>query len=395
MRFEIDALMPSGDVASLSMDAPNVADAQAQVAARGYTVLKTRHKAGSVALFSFRQTFPLLLFTQELVTLLDAGLTLIEALRTLARKEPRGDVKRVMEALLGALSEGLPFSHALEQFPGSFPKLFVETVRAGERTGDVARGLARFVAYQSQMDALKRKVLTASIYPALVVFVGCLVIGFLAIYVIPKFSHIYAEIGRNMPLSARLLVVFGQFVEQHGGGLAVAFVVSIIGMVMLLRDLKVRAWLLDQLWRVPRLGERLRLYQLARFYRTMGMLVAGGTPFVPALDQAAGLLPPTLRTRLDAAKQSIQQGRPVSFALEQHGLTTPVADSLLLVAERSGQAGEMLERIAQFYDEDLGRWIDRFARLFEPLLMLAIGIMVGIVVVLMYQPIFELASGIQ
>ncbi len=106
-------------------------------------------------------------------------------------------------------------------------------------------------------------------------------------------------------------------------------------------------------------------------------------------------MPRTLRTRFDAARLAIQQGRPVSFALEQNCLTTPVADSLLLVAERSGQAGEMLERIAQFYDEDLGRWIDRFARLFEPLLMLTIGIMVGIVVVLMYQPIFEMASGIQ
>jgi general secretion pathway protein F len=271
----------------------------------------------------------------------------------------------------------------------------VQTVRAGERTGDVARSLARFVAYQSQMDALKRKIFTASLYPTLVLLVGLLVVGFLAVYVIPKFSHIYADIGRSMPLSARLLVVFGQFVEHHGRLLALAFAVTILGTVILLRQTKVREWLTDQLWRIPRLGERLRLYQLARFYRTMGMLVTGGTPFVSALDQASGLLPSTLRARLDSAKQSIQQGRALSFALEQNGLTTPVADSLLQVAERSGAGGEMLERIAQFYDEDLSRWIDRFARLFEPLLMLAIGIIVGIVVVLMYQPIFELASGIQ
>lgn len=395
MQFEIDALTPAGDVASLMMEASNASDAQSQVAVRGYTVLKTRSKANAAALFAFSPSFPLLLFTQELVTLLDAGLTLIEALRTLCKKEPRSDVQRILEAVIAGLSEGLPLSQTLERYPGAFSKLYIETVRAGERTGDVARGLSRFVAYQLQMDSLKRKVLMASIYPALVVFVGCLVIGFLAIYVIPKFSHIYAELGRNMPLSARLLVGFGQFVDQHGRGLAVTAIVLIFAMVMLLRDHRIREGLVDQLWRIPRLGARLRLYQLARFYRTMGMLVAGGTPFVPALDQASGLLPRTLSARLDAARQLIQQGRPVSFALAQHGLTTPVADSLLLVAERSGQAGEMLERIAQFYDEDLGRWIDRFARLFEPILMLAIGILVGVVVVLMYQPIFELASGIQ
>src|SRR6266851_6458741 len=119
MRFEIDALEPNGNVASLTVDAPNAVDAQAQVVARGYTVLKSRRRAGLPELISLRPTFPLLLVTQELITLLDAGLTLIEALRTLARKEHRGEVKRVLDALLEGLSEGLPFSQALERFPGS------------------------------------------------------------------------------------------------------------------------------------------------------------------------------------------------------------------------------------------------------------------------------------
>jgi general secretion pathway protein F len=149
------------------------------------------------------------------------------------------------------------------------------------------------------------------------------------------------------------------------------------------------------LWRIPAIGERIRVYQLARFYRTLGMLLRGGIPIVTALEMVSGLLDNALRVQLAKASDCIREGQPISFAMETYGLTTPVALRLLRVGEHTGGMGEMTERIANFYDEEMARWVDWFTRLFEPLLMAFIGLVIGGIVILMYFPIFELAGSIQ
>ena len=156
-----------------------------------------------------------------------------------------------------------------------------------------------------------------------------------------------------------------------------------------------RRWLGAKLWKIPAVGSRMRLYQLARFYRTLGMLLRGGTPVVAAIDMASGLLAPALRPGLARAREAIREGRAISEAMSQHGLVTPVALRMLRVGERSGRMDEMMERIASFLDEEIARWVDWFTRLFEPLLMALIGVAIGAVVVLMYLPVFELAGSIQ
>jgi general secretion pathway protein F len=157
----------------------------------------------------------------------------------------------------------------------------------------------------------------------------------------------------------------------------------------------VRARLGALLWRIPAIGERLKLYQLARFYRTIGMLLRGGMPLPRALEMGADLLHPLLRDRLTAAQRAISEGRGVSASFEAQGLVTPVALRMLAVGEKSGNMGEMLEQVAAFHDEELARWVDWFTRLFEPILMAIIGLVIGAIVVLMYMPIFELAGNLR
>ncbi|HUP05876.1 MAG TPA: type II secretion system F family protein, partial [Caldimonas sp.] len=158
---------------------------------------------------------------------------------------------------------------------------------------------------------------------------------------------------------------------------------------------RVREGLLRRAQRLPRIGEYLRVYELARFYRALGMLQQSGIPIVTALEMVRGLLPSAMRPSLEAARREIVQGRALSDAFEAHHLTTAVSLRLLRAAERSGRMGEMLERTAGFHEEDIAQAIDWFIRLFEPLLMVAIGIVIGIVVLLMYAPIFELAGSLQ
>ncbi|HEY7240231.1 MAG TPA: type II secretion system F family protein [Burkholderiales bacterium] len=396
MRFELKAIGPGGAVEALDFQAPDEVTAVRQVEGRGYTVLSVRAK-GSLGL-PWRRTgerFPVALFSQELRVLLNAGLPLPEAIDTLAQKEKRGDWRGVIERLGEVLREGQTFSSALGEFPHTFSPLYVATVRSSEKTSDLAPALGRYVAYAAQLEAIKKRVVNASIYPMLLIAVGGIVSLFLLLYVVPRFGRIYEERGTSLPLFSRLLLTWGGAVDKHA-----PVVLSVLGATILLgayalRLPKVRTAIGDALWRLPALGERLKMYQLARFYRTIGMLLRGGTPLVAALDMGGELLHPLLRERLARASQAIREGRGVAQSMEANGLTTPVALRMLNVGEKSGNMGEMLEQIAAFHDEEMARWVDWFTRLFEPILMAIIGLVIGAIVILMYMPIFELAGNLQ
>jgi general secretion pathway protein F len=397
MRYELKSVDPQGRIESLQVDGPDEAGAVEQAQSRGYTVLAVQRRGAlaAPAWLASRARFALALFSQDLLVLIEAGLPLVEAVETLAERERRGEFRAMLERVGGLLREGNALSSALAQFPRAFPPLYVATVRASEKTGDVGPALARYVAYQNQIEALRKRLVNASIYPLLLLGVGGLVCLFLLLYVVPRFSRVYEDRGVDLPFFSRLLLTWGQFAREHGalvlGGLAGAALL----LVYLLQRAGVRARIGDALWRLPAVGERLKLHQLARFYRTIGMLLHAGTPLVPALHAGAALLHPALRARVAAASRAVGEGRLLSESMEVNGLTTPVAQRLLAVGERSGKMADMMDRLAGFHDEELSRWIDWFTRLFEPLLMMAIGLIIGAIVVLMYMPIFELAGSWQ
>jgi general secretion pathway protein F len=392
MRYELRAITQDGRLESVDCQALDAQSARAHAESRGYTVLEVRARRSLVARSS---RFPVQLFSQELLVLLAAGLTLVEALETLAQKEKRAEWRAVLTGVLALLRQGHPLSAALEQAPAAFPPLYVATVRAAERTSDLVPALSRYVTYQTQLEAIRRRVANASIYPALLIGVGGLVTLFLMLYVVPRFGKIYAERSTDLPLFSQLLIGWGQLVQGHAVLVIGVVAAAVAAVVLALRQASVRAALGDALWRIPALGERLKVYQLARFYRTTGMLLKGGTPLVGALGMAAELLHPVLRARLNAASRAISEGHPVSESLDANGLATPVALRMLTVGDRSGAMGDMMERIAGFHDEELSRWVDWFTRLFEPILMALIGLVIGAIVILMYMPIFELAGNLQ
>ncbi len=391
MRFEVRAVGPEG-VVSLALDAANGDDARSQASGQGYTVLGVRRKAG---IAWRRDRFPLLLFTQELLALLNAGLGLVEALEALQQRHQAAHTRKTLDSVLAQIYEGKSFAAALDACPGDFPRLYIETVRASEKTGGLPEALGRFVGYQAQLDVVRSKLVSASIYPALLIAVGALVTLFLLGYVVPRFSVIYADFGRDMPFASRLLLEIGQVIDRHSLALVALLVAAVAGAAVALRQSEIRQRLVRVLWRIPALGERLRVYQLARFYRTAGMLLRGGVPFTAAGQMVTALLDLGLRDSLARALQEVREGKPISDSMERHQLTTPIALRMLKVGERSGDMGGMMERVASFYDEELARWIEWFTRLFEPLLMLVIGLIIGMVVLLMYMPIFELAGSLQ
>lgn len=397
MRYRVRALDRQQTVVSMMLEAADEADIDSQLMAQGATLLSARPHGRSLKdlYFSSRSPFSLSLFSQELRALLEAGLSLVEAIEALADKAERHESRNVLEVITHHLYEGKTFSQALAPFPNLFPPLYIATVRAAEKTGAIVPALKRYMDYREQMDKLRRKIISASLYPALLLFAGGLVTAFLLGYVVPKFAGIYEEAGRDLPWLSQLLLVWGRLIGEHGlAVLGVGFGL-VGGTVYALRLPTIRRRWIEWLWRLPVLGKRLRLYQLARFYRTVGMLLSGGMPILVSLEMARDLLPAAMSAQLDLASEDIRTGKSISLAMDNHGLTTPIALRMLRVGEKTGRMDEMMERIASFYDEDMARWVDWSTRLFEPLLMAVIGLVIGGIVVLMYMPVFELAGTLQ
>ncbi len=391
MNYQVKAVR-GREMVLLNISAMHEQDALTQAQSRGYTPISAIAQNASK---QRNQKFPLILFSQELLALLEAGLNLVEAIETLAVKDDRNDGKSILDNLLQSLYQGHTFSASLEQQPQAFPMLFVATVKASEKTGDLPQALSRYVAYELQIGQLKKKIISASIYPILLMSVGGLVILFLLGFVVPKFSRIYEGTGGELPFLSQVLLAWGVFLENHGTLMMLVFIGLVAAIFAGFSQPAARKWLAQQLWKIPALGDRLRIYQLARFYRTLGMLLKGGTPILLALQSVSGLLDSALQNSMKRASAAINEGLPISEALDKTGLTTPVALRMLAVGERGGNIGDMMERIASFYDDELSRWIDWFTRLFEPILMLMIGLVIGVVVLLLYMPIFELAGNIQ
>lgn len=396
MQYEVKVLRGNTGLMAILLEAADAGDAKAQARAQGYTVIAARAKQRWLSLLRWQRSgFSLVLFSQELVALLDAGLPIVEALETLTEKEEQPGVRKTLTRIISSLYEGHTLSYALEQFPNDFPALYVATVRASEKTGSIAEVLSRYIVYQKQMEGVRRKVVTSSIYPVILAAVGGLVMLFLMVFVVPRFSHIYEDIGSDLPLMSQLLMQWGRFLDEHVKLFLAGALALLGGFAFAVTRPACRQWAEQKLWQLPTLGKRLHLYQMARFYRSLGMLLQGGMPIIAALQLVGGLLQATMRGQLALASTSIKEGGSISQAMDKYGLATPLASRLLRVGERTGRMGEMMERIAAFYEDETARWVERFIKLFEPLLMAFVGLVIGVIVVLMYFPIFELAGSIE
>ncbi len=394
MEFRIKALSPAHAVLTHSIDAIDEADVRRQLSLQGLRIISILPRKRS-SLFTRKAKLPLVIFSQELVALLDAGLSLVECIEALSEKEGSAAMRRPLERILARLYEGQTLAAALAEHPQAFPPLYVATVRASERTGALREALTRYVTYQQQIDSLRKTLVNASIYPSVLLGAGVLVTLFLLGYVVPRFSTIYEELGSDLPLASRLLLQWGKLLEAHTLGVLLGVGVSIAASVHLLRRRSTRVAIGAWISRIPAIGLQLHIYQLARLYRTIGMLLRGGMPAITAMSMSAGLLGEALKARFARATQAVREGQSLANAMEANGLTTAVASRMLRVGERSGNMGEMTERIAAFYDEELSRWVAVVTRLIEPVLMTIIGLLIGLIVVLMYFPIFQLAGSIQ
>lgn len=395
MQFELKLYKPELGVQVLVSEALTLSDAQERFVQQGWVVLSVMPLRGGWAFAGRTSSFPLLLFSQELLSLLSAGLTLTESIDALQDKEAQYPGQHVLRGLSQSLRVGLSFSDALRRQPASFPPLFRAAIEASERTGDVPDALRRFVQYEQQFQALRGRISSALVYPAVLAGVGALVALFLLTYVVPRFSVVFADRVNDLPLLSGAVIRLGLALSTDPllyFGLAAG---TLIGLAALLSSRTARRWLKNQAAHLPKVGSLVRQYRLSRMYRSLGMLMRGGIPAVQAMEMVSVVLPAAARSAIAGTIADVRGGVLISQALAKHGLTTSVVARLLSVGERSGRMGDMLETASDFLDADLTRTLDRAARLVEPVLMLVVGTVVGGIVVLMYLPVFELAESIR
>lgn len=393
MQYVIRALDETQEIRTLLLEALDEEDARAQAMASRLVPLSIARKRQLAGASPAR--FPLLLFAQELLALLEAGLSVIEALDTLVEKDGVAAHRAVLARLAQQLREGQRLSAALRQQPEVFPPLFAGIVQAAEGTSDLPRALRRYLEYETRLQGVRHKVVSAAIYPCVLLVVGGAVSLFLLAYVVPKFASVYQGAARDIPWASQLLMAWGEFAGRHRLPLVAGFLAALAAAAWWVR----RAASTGGWWRalrvLPGAERRLAILELTRLYLTLGMLLEGGIPLPHALRLCEAVVPGERVGALRSTRHSVESGASLSDSLAANGLGTPVALRLLRVGEQSGQLGEMLTRAANFYDEETGRWIERFSKAFEPVLMAAIGIVIGLIVVLLYMPIFDLAGSLQ
>jgi len=393
LQFHARALNAQQQLVSLRLDAADDAAARLQVQARGLALVKLQPVQTSIRLSATR--FPLLLFAQELHALMTAGLSVIESLDVLIDKELVESNGSPLTRLASSLKEGQRLSTAMAQQPEVFPALFIGILQAAEGTSDLPLALSRYVDYETRLAGVRQRIVSAAIYPAILVCVGGGVAAFLMGYVVPRFAAVYRSSGRPLPWASQLLLDWGAFAGTHAAAIGVCLGVVVFAVVWRVRQhLRDGTW-----WRllaiIPGTRAKLEVLEISRLYLTLGMLLQGGLPITRALDLAHSVLPVARHAALSESARRIAEGEALSDAFVATGLTTPVALRLLKVGERSGQLGDMLVRTAEFYEAETARWIERFTKAFEPVLMAGIGLVIGLIVLLLYMPIFDLAGSLQ
>lgn len=417
-KFVLLGLNARGELQQFDLLAANRKDAQqegvrcarqagvlmVEVCAAGTGTAGSSRERISLAGLVRRTRFDLSLFVYELLALLRAGLALTEALETLDERrrqsgagtsvEEKGHY--VLHELIRLMQEGKSFSAALAAHPDCFSGLFVAMVAASEQTGGMTQALERYLQYDSQVSLVRQKVISASLYPAMLLMTGTVVAFFLVWFLAPRFGHVYEGMTHTeLPLLSQWLISFGLFVSDHTTASLACLTVTLAAAVALPMRPAVQQQCVAMLGRIEWIGGMLKLMQLTRFYRSLGMLLQGGVALLPSLEMTRELLPLTLQAGLTRSMLSIAQGKKMSRSLQHENLMTSVALRLLRAGERNGQIAGMLEQAALFHEREIMQWVERFARLVEPVLMLVMGLGIGLIVVLLYLPIFDLAGSLQ
>ncbi len=389
---------PRGKIIKGELEAANERIVRAQLRRRRLKVVKIKEQPKDIfENISFLQpkvkTKDIVIFTRQFSTMIDSGLPIVQGLTILSEQSENKTFRRILKEVVKDVQEGLSLGEALSKHPNVFDRLYVSLVSAGETGGILEVTLQRLAAYLEKLEKLKSQIKGALTYPIVVIIIAIIVLAIIMVFVIPVFEKMFAEADMPLPLPTQMVVNFSHFVKSK-----IHYIVgSVIGFFVLLKQIrktyKGKKYTDAIALKLPLFGDLLRKSAIARFSRTLSTMVKSGVPILDALDivsRTAGNA--VVEEAVLDVKSGVAEGFTIAELLSEHELFPPMVVQMIAVGETTGALDSMLEKIADFYEDEVDASVDALSSLIEPMLMVFLGGSIGSIIIAMYLPIFQMAA---
>ena len=352
---------------------------------------KLKKKGGKV------KTKLLTVFTRQLATLIDAGLPLLRSLNTLARQERNKVLRNTMTSLATAVESGSTFSEALAQHPGIFNKLYVNMVKAGELGGVLEIVLTRLAEFQEKSQRIKGKVMSAMVYPIVVLCIAVVILSFLLVFIVPKFQQIFSDALPGQPLPGITMFVINlSHILISEWYIVLGVIAALVIGYKVFASTPAGAAMLDKLvLRLPIFGDLMNKTSISRFSRTLGTLISSGVPILQALnitrDTAGNFV---VANAISKIHDSVKEGESVVGPMESSGVFPPMVTSMVQVGEETGQLPDMLVKVADVYEGEVDNVVTSLTSILEPIMIVFLAVIVGTIVIALFMPMVKLITGL-
>jgi len=409
--YKFEAMDTTGTEVKDSVDASNEEEASQKIKAMGYFVTKLTAAAGKGGggakkkkkTGKSRKTFTmggvstkaLTVFTRQLSTLQDAGLPILRSLRILEKQMKPGVLKNSLIDVVEDVESGMTLSESMAKHPKCFSRLYVNMVRAGEAGGALEIILQRLSEFMEKSESLKKKIIGAMVYPAVVIFVAVSILVFIMVMIIPKFKKIFDEFGLQLPWATKTLIATSIWMSNYWYWIPL-FPLSVYFGIKLLRMTKSGNYALDRmaLW-IPVVGSLIEKTIVARTMRTLGTLISSGVPILEALSIVRDTANNAVFERMfQRVLESIREGDTIADPLRQARLVDDMVVNMIEVGEETGDLDTMLYKISDFYDEEVDNTVKSLISLLEPIMIVFLGGAIGGIVISLFLPLVKLLEGL-
>ena len=378
--------------------------ARVELQRKGFHVFKIRRRGLLGPLAALRpgaraksiKAETLLIFNQELAALLKAGLPILQALEIMLERQRDPVFKQILSEVREKVESGANLSAAFEDFGDLFPRIYSQTLKAGERSGELESVLRRFVRYVKLVNDTRRKVISALIYPAVLVVLSFAMILVMGIFVMPRFADFFTGLEAELPLMTEVTMAFATFLERRWPWILVGLALAAAGYSQVVRSQRGAAIIDRWKLKIPLLGGIFRRLSLSEFCRSLSTLLAGGIPLVSGLDSSVEAVANRhIRSRLEPVIGQVAQGRSLHDSLDESGTVLDIVIEMTRVGEETGALDAMLTNASDFLDEEVEVAMERVLSLVEPLLMVFMGLIVALLLVSIYLPLFSVLGQLQ
>ncbi len=400
-EFRVKAGWPDGSVAEQSVVAIDIGAARGEIERRGGHVFEVRRTGlrlpgarppgrGRVKMGEF------LIFNQELIALLKAGLPVVRSFEILLERQKSPTLRRVLTDVRERVNSGSSISEAFAEEGDLFPRLYWTSLKAGEKSGEIEAVLRRYLKYQKTVLALTRKVVSTLVYPAILIALSIGLITILMTYVIPRFTEFFADFNAELPLLTVVVLSVANFLKAN-----ILIIVGALGAAAFFlsrwfRTASGRQWVDAAILKLPVVGGIFRRFAITQFTRSLGTLLGGGTPLVPALENSADAIGNRfISRRVAEVVPKVREGRELWKGLDETRIFTDLTIEMIKVGESSGALEEMLAAVSEFYDEEIDLLLARVISFVEPAILVIMGGVIVTILLSVYLPMFRLMSAIK